>query len=94
MTRISEPVEISKICIGLSHPVRAKILELLEIDMVIPLHEIEKNLRGTEFEKSYNTIQTHVQKMKSSGLVEISKNDKNITMVELKKRIEILAEDV
>ena len=91
---VNDPMEISRLCEGLSHPVRAKIVKLLEETGDIPLHEIEKKLRGSEFEKSYQTISAHVKKMKSCGLVEISKDDKDITIVVLKKRIEILAEDV
>jgi DNA-binding transcriptional ArsR family regulator len=94
MKSISDLYEVSRICTGISHPVRAKIMELLENNGKIPLHEIDKKLRGTEFEKSYNTIQGHVKKMESCGLVEILKNDKDITIVVLKKKIEIIAEDV
>ena len=94
MKSISEPYEVSRICMGMSHPVRAKIMELLENDGTVLLHELDKKLRGTKFEKSYNTIQGHVKKMESCGLVEISKNDKDITIVVLKKKIEIFAEDI
>jgi len=44
--------------------------------------------------KEQQTISAHVKKMESSGIVEISKDDKDITIVVLKKKIEILAEDV
>lgn len=91
---VKDPIWISRLCEGLSHPVRAKILELLEEIGDLPLHEIVKKLRGSEFEKSYQTISAHVKKMESCGIVEMSKNDKDITIVVLKKKIEILAEDV
>lgn len=92
--KVEDPVEISRICEGLSHPVRAKIIKLLESDSKIPLHIIEKKLRGTEFEKSYQTISAHVKKMELSGIVEKSKDNKDITIVVLKKRIEIITQDI
>ena len=69
-------------------------MKLLEETGDIPLHEIDKKLRGSKFEKSYHTISTHVKKMESCGLVEILKDDKDITIVVLKKKIEIFAEDI
>ena len=91
---VKDPIEISRLCEGLSHPVRAKIVKLLEETGDIPLHEIEKKLRGSEFEKSYQTISAHVKKMESSGIVEKSKDNKDITIVVLKKRIEIITQDI
>lgn len=91
---VKDPIEISRLCEGLSHPVRAKIVELLEEVGDLPLHEIDKKLRGSKFERSYQTISSHVKKMESSGIVEMSKDDKDITIVVLKKRIEIIVEDV
>lgn len=86
--------EYSKYAEGLAHPVRMKIMDVLLEKRSMHQSEIVKQLRGTEFEKEFRTIQTHLKKMESCGLVEISKNDKDITVVVLKKKIEIFAEDI
>ena len=86
--------EYSKYAEGLAHPVRLKIMDLLIEKGPIYQSEIVKQLRGTAFEKEFRTIQTHLKKMESCGLLEISKDEKDITTVMLKKKIEIIAEDV
>ena len=56
--------------------------------------EIVRQLRGTEFEREFRTIQTHLKKMESCGIVEINKDKNDLTIVVLKKMIDILVEDV
>ena len=77
-----------------AHPVRLKIMELLLKKGTMLQADIVRQLQGTEFEKEFRTIQTYFKKMESSGIVEINKDKNDLTIVVLKKRIEIFVGDV
>jgi len=48
--------------------------------------EIVGQLRGTEFEKQFRTIQTHLKKMESCGIIEINKDKKDLTVVSAEEK--------
>ena len=87
-------VTYSKYAEGVAYPVRMKIQSLLLEKGSMYQSEIVKQLRGTEFEKEFRTIQTHLKKMESCGLVEIIKDKKDLTIVVPKKIVKIDVEDI
>ena len=86
---------MAKICDGLSHEFRYRILERLkENNGKMLLSDLERSFVATPHYRQWSIVKSHVDKMALNDLVEITKDENDQFLVILKKDVEIYAEDV
>lgn len=94
MEEVTDPKTAGTLCMGLGHPFRIKVIQVLnrEGGKMFVSDLIKECAKDSDYYQQYTSAKFHIKKMEEKGIVALTKERKEL-MVTLKMNIKIYVEE-
>lgn len=95
MEEVTNPKIAGELCMGLAHPFRIRVLQVLKEEggKMFASDLIKECAKDPQYYQQYTSAKFHIRKMQEKGIITLTKERKEL-MVVLKKNIKIYVEEV